>query len=152
MGFLSPLFLLAGAAVAVPVLLHLIHRHDARRVAFPALRYLLRTEREHARRIKLRQLLLLMLRVLIVLLLVGAGARPFLRRQGDAHDPTALAIVLDNSLSSGLVEQDERVLDVLVRAARAALEQGSAEDRVWVIRAGESGDVAVPGTPAQALA
>ena len=47
MGALNPLFLLAGAAVAVPLFLHLFQRQEARRVAFPALRYLERTEREH---------------------------------------------------------------------------------------------------------
>ena len=58
MGFLSPIFLLAGLAVAVPLILHLFHRHDAKKMVFPALQYLLRTEKEHARTSRLRQLLL----------------------------------------------------------------------------------------------
>src|SRR5688572_24582695 len=103
MGFLSPWLLLAAAAVAVPVFLHLFHRHESRRTAFPALRYLLRTEREHARQIRLRQLLLLFLRAAVIVLLALAGARPFLRGRGGAHPPTALAIVLDNSLSPSRV-------------------------------------------------
>ena len=145
MGFLNPWLLVAAAMVAVPVFLHLFHRHQSQRLSFPALRYLLRTEREHARRIRLRQLLLLLLRAAVVLLLVLAGARPFLRGGAGGHLPTALAIVLDNSMSSGRVVGDERVLDGLKRRALAALAGAGAEDRIWILRAGEPWDVATPG-------
>ena len=72
MGFLNPVFLAAGLAIAVPLILHLVHRHEPRRLAFPALRYLQRTERQHARQIRLRQLLLLLLRVVTILFIVIA--------------------------------------------------------------------------------
>ena len=150
MGFLNPLFLFAGAAVLVPLVLHLFHRHESRRVSFPALRYLLRTEREHARRIRLRQLLLLILRAGVIILLALAAARPFLRKLGDAHPPTALAIVLDNSMSVGRVVGDERLLDGLKRRALDALDAAGAEDRIWVMRAGEPWDVPTPGGPSEA--
>ena len=149
MGFLSPVFLLAGLAVAVPLILHLFHRHDARRVAFPALRYLLRTEKEHARTIRLRQLLLLLLRMAAILLLVGAGTRPFLRGGGGVHDPTAAVIVLDNSMSSGLIRGGNRVLDLLKAVALRSVDGASDEDRVWLIRAGQAWDVAITGTRAE---
>lgn len=150
MSFLSPWFLLAAAAVAVPLALHLFHRHESRRVVFPALRYLLRTEREHARRIRLRQLLLLLLRCAVVVLLALAGARLVVAGRGAAHPPTAVVVILDNSLSSGRVLGEDRVLDRLRQAAVDGLADATAEDRVWVIRAGEPWDVAVPGTPDEA--
>src|SRR3990170_4213811 len=117
MGAINPLFLAAGLSVAVPLFLHLFQRQESRRFAFPALRYLERTEREHARRIRLRQLLLLVLRLAVLLLLVGAGARLFVHGRGSAHPPTAVAIILDNSMSSGLVVGERRVLDVLPERA-----------------------------------
>lgn len=150
MGFLSPLFLLAAVAVAVPLVLHLVHRHETRRVAFPALRYLLRTEREHARRIRFRQLLLLLLRVAVMLLLVLAGARLFVRGAGGAHEPTALAIVLDNSLSTSRLVGEERLLDRLKALAEATLDLAGPDDRIWVIRAGEPWEVVTPGDAAAA--
>lgn len=150
MGALAPLFLLAGVAVAVPLYLHLFQRQEARRVSFPALRYLERTEREHARRIRFRQLLLLLVRVLAVLTIVGAGARLFLRGEGSAHPATALAIVLDNSMSSGRVVGEERVLDHLKALAFQSLDAAGDDDRIWVIRAGEPWLPAVPGTAAEA--
>jgi hypothetical protein len=149
MGLLSPLFLLAAAAVAVPLVLHLFHRHDAKRVVFPAIRYLLRTEKEHARTIRARQLLLLFLRVSAILLVAIVAARPFLRGQGGVHEPTALVIVLDNSMSSSRVEGEVRTLDRLKAAARASLERAGSEDRTWLLRAGEPWTTATEGTPAE---
>ena len=148
MGLLSPIFLLAGLAVAVPLILHLFHRHDAKRMVFPALQYLLRTEKEHARTIRFRQLLLLLLRIATVLLLVGAGARPFLRGGGGVHDPTATILIIDNSMSSGLIRGGARVLDLLKAVALRSIDRASDEDRVWLIRAGEPWGPAITGSRA----
>ena len=152
MGFLSPIVLLAGLTVAVPLILHLFHRHDAKRMVFPALQYLLRTEKEHARTIRFRQLLLLLLRIAAILLLVAAGARPFLRGGGGVHDPTATVLILDNSMSSGLIRGGARVLDVLKRVAVRSIERASDEDRVWLIRAGEPWGPAITGSRADVSA
>jgi hypothetical protein len=152
MGALNPLFLAAGVAIAVPIILHLFHRHETRRFSFPALRYLERTEREHARQIRLRQLLLLLTRVAILLLLVGAGARLIFAGLGGAHPPTAVAIVIDNSMSSGLVLGERRVLDDLEDRARQTLAAASDEDRFWVIRAGEPWLPAIAGGVPEAVA
>ena len=150
MGFLNPLLLAAAAAIGVPLLLHLFRRRESRRVPFPALRYLLRTERDHARRIRLRQLLLLLLRVSAVLLLALAASQPFLRSGAGAHPSTALAIVLDNSMSSGRVFDGESALDRLKRAALATVDLANDDDRVWVLRAGDPWDVATPESAADA--
>lgn len=151
-GFLSPALLALGAAIAVPLVLHLLHRHQGQRVVFPALRYLRRAEKENARRIKLRQLLLLLLRVSALLLLALAAARPFLRRGGAAHEPAAIAIILDNSLSTSVVEGEERVLDQLQARALETLAGARAEDRFWVIRAASPWEPAVAGDAAAAIA
>lgn len=152
MGALNPIFLLAGLAVGVPIFLHLFQRHQTRRVSFPALRYLERTERDHARQIRLRQLLLLLARVAVLLLLVGAGARLFFSGRGGSHPPTATVIIIDNSMSSSLVVGEDRVLDELKAIGRRSLDVATDEDRFWVIRAGEPWLPAIPGGTAEALA
>ncbi|MDT8342470.1 MAG: BatA domain-containing protein, partial [Longimicrobiales bacterium] len=145
MGFLNPVLLALAAGVVVPLLLHFLHRAPGRRVSFPALRYLLRTERDHARRIRSRQLLLLALRMGAIGLAALAAARLVVFGRGAAHPPTAVAVVLDNSLSSGRVVGAGRVLDTLQARALAALELAGPGDRFWVIRAGEPWDLATPG-------
>jgi hypothetical protein len=135
MSFLSPLFLLLGGAAAVPLLLHLMRRRTGREVEFPAVRYLVRAEREHSRRLRLRNLLLMLLRVAAVLLIALAAAGPFARIGGPGHPPTALAIVLDNSLSTTVVVDDRATFERLRDAARAAVASTTDADRVWLLTA-----------------
>ncbi len=135
-GFLQPLALLALGAAAIPPLLHLMGRRRPPTVVFPAVRYLTATEREHSRRLKLRNLLLLLLRMAILVLIVLAAARPVARvGAGTGHPPTAVALVVDNSLSSGAVVRGQRVLDVLRQRARLVLDRASTEDRLWLVLA-----------------
>lgn len=135
-GFLQPLALIGLVAVALPPLLHLIGRRLPPTVVFPAVRYLTATEREHSRRLKLRNLLLLLLRMAVILLVVLAAARPVARvASGTGHPPTAMALVLDNSLSSGAVVGGRRVLDVLAERAQHVLERATEQDQIWIVLA-----------------
>ncbi|MGH7754073.1 MAG: BatA domain-containing protein, partial [Gemmatimonadales bacterium] len=138
MGFLQPLVLLGLAAAAIPALLHLLERRVPPELDFPAVRYLAETERRHARRLKLRHLLLLILRTALVVLVVVAAARPVARggrAVGGGHEPTALALVVDNSLSAGAVRDGVRALDRIRALARATLGETSAADRLWLVLA-----------------
>src|SRR5437773_4817077 len=77
LSFLSPLFLFAAAAAAVPVVLHFLNKQPEARVKFSAVKLLREAPVEHTQRRRLRQLLLLALRVTALLLLALAFARPF---------------------------------------------------------------------------
>ncbi|MGI8498072.1 MAG: BatA domain-containing protein [Gemmatimonadaceae bacterium] len=133
--FLSPLYLMAAAAAAIPLLIHLLRRRIGVRLEFPAVRYLERAEKEHSRRLRLRNILLMLLRVAAVMLIALAAARPVTRVAGGGHAPTALAIVLDNSLSSSVVIGGHAVLDDLKERARAVARRASADDRLWLVTA-----------------
>ena len=135
MGFLAPLWLLAGAAAAVPLLIHLMRRRAGARIDFPAVRYLVRAEREHSRDLRLRNLLLMLLRVAAVLLITLAAAHPIIRMAGGGHARTALAIVLDNSLSTSAVAGGRPVLQQLEARARDVLKRAASSDRVWLVTA-----------------
>jgi hypothetical protein len=135
-GFLQPLALVGLVLGAIPPLLHLLGRRRPPTVVFPAIQYLTATEREHSRRLKLRNLVLMLLRIAVIVLLVLAAARPVIRVGGGAsHPPTALAVVLDNSLSSSAVVAGQRTLDRLKDRARAVLEQATEDDRLWLVLA-----------------
>ncbi len=133
MSFLAPLYLALGAAVAVPLLIHLMRRRIGARVDFPAARYLLRAEKEHSRTLRIRNLLLMFLRVLAVLAIAFAAARPLAEWVGAGHAPTALAIVVDNSLSSSVVVNGHPLLAEFKSMARDVLSSASANDRVWIV-------------------
>ncbi|MBL8961813.1 MAG: BatA domain-containing protein, partial [Gemmatimonadetes bacterium] len=135
MSFLEPLFLLLGAGAAVPLVLHLLRRRIHSEVDFPAVAYLARAERENVRQLKMRNLLLMVLRVLAVLMLAFAAARPLGAFFGAGHVPTAMAIVLDNSLSTSAIVGGEPVLATLRTAARQAASEATGSDRLWLVTA-----------------
>ncbi|MEO8622061.1 MAG: BatA and WFA domain-containing protein [bacterium] len=135
MTFLAPLYLLLGVAAGVPLLLHLLRRNIATRVEFPAARYLERAEQEHSRSLRLRNLLLMLLRVLLVLALAIAAAQPFLAGVGVGHGPTAVAVVLDNSLSTTAVSGGAPVFVKLRDAASSLLNAATPADRLWLVTA-----------------
>jgi len=127
--FLHPLALVGLAAAAIPALLHLLERRVPPEAEFPPLRYLSEAERQSARRLKLRHLLLLILRTALIVLIVVAAARPlFPTREGGGslHQPTALAVIFDNSASSGLVVDGRPVLERLKAVARGSLVRATA--------------------------
>jgi len=134
--FIHPLALLGLAAAAIPALLHLLQRRTPPELDFPPLRYLSEAERESARRLKLRHLLLLILRTALIVVIVLAAARPLVRVEGGgAHEPTALVVILDNSPSSGVVVDGRPILDRLRVAAHTSLARTTAADRVWLMLA-----------------
>src|SRR5215211_3952857 len=102
MSFLTPLFFLGVAALAAPILVHLVRRTRARRVQFPALVFVRQVPQRTIRRRTLHNLLLLLLRCLAILLIVIAFTRPFFSGGSAAKDNTAAGatvILIDNSLS-----------------------------------------------------
>lgn len=92
-------FLLAGlAAVAVPILIHLLLRQRPRPLPWAAMRWLLAAQQRAARRWRLTHWLLLALRCLAVALLALAVARPALPGLGQGE---LLVLVVDRSASMG---------------------------------------------------
>jgi hypothetical protein len=131
--FLAPWALMLAAAAAVPLLLHLLRRRTGTRVDFPAVRYLLRAEKEHAREVRLRNLLLMLLRVGIVLAIALAVAAPIGPFPGVGHPPTAVALVVDNSLSSSAAGAEGPALNQLVAGARAVVDASSGGDELTLL-------------------
>jgi len=133
--FLSPVWLVLSAAVAVPLILHLMRRRVDTRRDFPAARYLLRAEKENIRRLRLRNLLLMLLRALAILFLAIAAARPIGALLGAGHVPTAMAIVVDNTMSTGAIVTGAPLLAQLKAAARRVVDGAGGSDQLWLVTA-----------------
>ena len=103
LGFAHPLYLWGLAAMALPILVHLFNQRRPRPLAFGAIEFVLRSQRQKARRLRLRQILLLALRCLLIAAVALALARPSLKPKGAqaavASGPQATVLVLDASLS-----------------------------------------------------
>ena len=93
-GFLSPLFLFAMVAAAIPVALHLLRREPEPRVKFSAVALLRQAPVERSSTRRLRQIVLLMLRVSALILLALAFARPFFASPAAAVPRSATIVLL----------------------------------------------------------
>lgn len=103
MSFLTPLYLLGGLAITLPIVFHLIRRTPKGRQVFSSLMFLDASPPRMTKRNRIEDWLLLLLRSLAVCLLAIAFARPFLRAQ-DQLDQQAdpgrrIAILVDTSAS-----------------------------------------------------
>ncbi|HWV56501.1 MAG TPA: VWA domain-containing protein [Longimicrobiales bacterium] len=111
--FLVPVFLAGVAAVVVPVLLHLTNRQKTEIIEFPSLMFLQRIPYKATNRRRLRDILLLALRMLALILLAAAFARPFLDRPlppevAANFGAREVVILLDRSYSMGYDNAFER--------------------------------------------
>ncbi len=110
--WLHPWLLIGALGASLPVLIHLIGRRRAPVVHFAAFDFLLAVNKRLARRERLRQFLLLLLRTLAILALVAAAARP-MPFQSAIHNEVQkrVVIVLDASASMGFVHESESLLE-----------------------------------------
>ncbi len=103
MGFAHPLYLWGLGAMALPIIVHLLNQRQPRPLAFGAIEFVLRSQRQKSRRLRLRQILLLALRCLLIAAVALALARPSIKPKGTqaavASGPQATVLVLDASLS-----------------------------------------------------
>ena len=135
-GFTAPWVLFGLLAAGIPVLLHLFARREPPTVMFPATRYLAETARAHHRRLTLQHWLLLLIRTLLIAAIVLAAAGPTLPGGPAAtHAPSAVTVVLDNSLSSATTVAGTPVIQRLKDAALAILDAARPGDALWLLTA-----------------
>lgn len=151
LGFLVPAFLAGLAALAVPLILHLRHREWERPHRFPSLMFLRRIPIRTARRRRITDWFLLLLRASVFALLVAAFARPFFRASVSAPGTVparAVVVLLDRSMSMGHREVWPAALD----SARRVIGALRPADRAAVILFDEETEVVQPLTVDRAAA
>ena len=137
MTFLNPFVLLGLAAAAIPLVIHLFNFRRPRRVDFSSLAFLRELEKRTMQRIRVRQWLLLALRTLALVCLVLAFAQPALMSAWDGlfagRPPTAIALVVDNSLSMTQRDAQGAYIDQARALAAALVDATPAGDRLFLI-------------------
>jgi hypothetical protein len=133
MSFLAPLFLVASAAIAIPIFVHLIQRERKRVIQFPSLMFVQRIPYQSVRRRRIRHWALLAMRCAALLMIVAAFARPFLKQEAAAAAAIGgtreLVVMLDHSASMGYGDHWDRARD----AARTAIRSLGAGDKATLV-------------------
>lgn len=135
--FLNSLFLMGLAAAAIPLIIHLFNFRKPRRVEFSSLTFLHELEKSTMQRVRIKQWLLLALRMLAIAALVFSFARPTLT--GDyvgslgGHGLSSMVVVLDNSASMELRDGSGAYIEQARTIGAALIDEMQSGDEVFVL-------------------
>lgn len=134
MGFGSPWILWALAAIAVPIIIHLFYFRRYKKVYFSDITFLKEAIVEQKRTGRLKNILILLSRILAVIFLVLAFALPFLGDKKTSTSPSdKLIIYIDNTFSMSQLKDNRTLLDEVKWKASALLEQLDPQRQVMVL-------------------
>lgn len=134
MEFLYPSFLWALGILAIPIIIHLFYFRRFKRVEFSNVRMLKEIKEETASRSKLKNLLVLLSRLLAIAALVFAFAQPFLSdgkkiKKGN----NAVSVFVDNSFSMNATQNDIPLIDIAKEKAREIVNAYSDQDQIQIL-------------------
>jgi hypothetical protein len=142
MNFINPFLLLFAAAASIPLLLHLFNRQRVKIVEFSTVKYLLSLQKTRMRKVRIRQILLLILRTLALLAIAFAFARPtikggYLPSLGGKSTTTAI-LLLDVSGSSMSETNAGSFFERSIEKATQILGNFTEKERVEIIGFGST--------------
>jgi hypothetical protein len=133
--FLHPAYLFGLFAASLPIIIHLLNRRRIKRIRFPAVRFLLLSQKRISRTKRLRHWILLALRTLAVIVLALLLARPIFQTGVGLYaggGSSSIAVVLDNSLSMKWSRDGEGFKQAKGAAARLFASLGPSDRAVLI--------------------
>lgn len=134
MQFLYPTFLYALLALAIPIIIHLFYFRRFKKVYFTNVKFLKEVKEETSARRKIRNLLVLLSRLLALAFLVFAFAQPFMPQDVEVKKGLkSVSLFIDNSYSMNSLSQDVPLLEKAKQRARDIIQAYSVEDRFQIL-------------------
>lgn len=138
MGFGLPWVLAGLVAVAAPILAHLLRKQKLPTQTLPTIAFLHRVHATRATRLRIVDLLLLLVRVLLVMSIVFVAAQPYRVVHSSVIDRQhALAVVLDDSLSMSAIHEGSTLIERASELAATQVERLPEGSEVSVVLAGK---------------
>jgi len=134
MQFLYPSFLWALLVLAIPIIIHLFYFRRFKKVYFTNVKFLKEIKEETSNRNKIKNLLVLLSRLLAFAALVLAFAQPFLPAENGAEERSnAVSIFLDNSYSMQALSEDVPLIEKAKKKAKEIVSAFNNEDKFQII-------------------
>lgn len=135
MNFLYPGFLFALLSVAIPVIIHLFNFRKFKKVYFSNVQLLKSVEQQQSSSEKIKNLLVLIARILALTFLVLAFAQPYIpiKRQKSVSLSNLISIYIDNSYSMEAVNKDGSLLDEAKRRAKELVKSFGLNDKFQLL-------------------
>jgi hypothetical protein len=150
MGFLAPLMLIGAAAGSIPLILHFFYRARYKPVPWGAMKFLRLAVEQTSRRLRFQEIVLLILRILLMILLAVALARPVTcssvtaGKRGEAVDAV---FVVDLSYSMNAREGQKTRLEMAKEAALKVIDDLPPNSTVQVVTCTDRAVAAGPKSP-----
>ncbi len=135
MNFTYPAFLFALSAIAIPIIIHLFNFRKFKTVYFSNVRFLKEVKEETQAKSKLKNLLVLLARILAIICLVFAFAQPFIpseNKKVSVGDKT-ISIFIDNSFSMDAVNKNGTLLGDAKKRALEIVAAYKPTDRIQLL-------------------
>ncbi len=132
--FTNAYFLIGLIFAAIPLILHLITKKQIKILKFPSLIFIKKAMQKESRKIRITELLLLIIRTLIIVFLVLSLAKPvvFYKTPGKfsavSEEDKSIVFILDNSYSMGLISEGESLLKKSKRIALRIMQRITGDD------------------------
>lgn len=137
MTFLNPAVLIGLLAASIPIIIHLLNLRKLKKIEFSTLQFLKELQKNKIRKIKLKQWLLLALRVLIILSIVTAFARPTLVGVSvggtTSAAKTTAVFILDDTFSMYVIDENGSYFNQAKEAIKDILNQFEEGDEFGLV-------------------
>ncbi|MFH1422493.1 MAG: BatA domain-containing protein, partial [Planctomycetota bacterium] len=136
MVFTSATILWFFTLCAIPIIIYILNRRKYKKIMWAAMEYLLQAMKKNRRRLRIENLLLLIIRTAIILILVLGMAGPLLKKGGllekFVRPKKNIVVLIDNSFSMAYKSGEKTLLDKAIRVATALIEKLESGDRIAV--------------------
>jgi len=141
--FLNSIILSALLAALIPLLIHLFNKQKTKKIKFSSLRFLKKLEKRRLKKVKIYQILLIVIRTLLIVMLVLAFARPtFSGSWSILQEPSAsttAVVILDDGLSMRQYDFAGNRYNRAIQKFGEVSKSFKQEDRVLVLKTSNSG-------------
>src|SRR5690554_3436695 len=136
MQFLNPLFLFGILAISIPIIIHLFNFRRYKKLEFSSIKYLKQVLLETKKQKKVRNLLLLLSRILSILFLVLLFSYPYIQKQDSnllSKAKNSVVVFIDNSFSMQNNSSQGSALDQAKQTAKEIIDAYGNEDSFMLL-------------------
>lgn len=127
---LNPGILVLLPLALIPLIIHILNKPKPRKILFPSLMFLQKISKKQNKISKLKNLLLMAVRILLISLVVMAAAKPIMNQPGPSEN--SVIIIVDDSFKMGVIDggisrfdraknSAKQVIDTIPSGQKAAL-------------------------------
>ncbi len=133
MRYQNPQLLYFLFAIAIPILIHLFNFRKHKTIYFSSIRFLKEIKEDNRKKANLKNILILLSRILAISFLVLAFAKPYIPSNTIQKSSKDIFIYIDNSFSMDAENENGRLLAIAKQKANSIYKSYPTESNFWLI-------------------